>query len=90
MTEHEIRGRLVVLEVVCMSALALLFTLTSASDPEHEKAITLLDALRVAAKRRLGEASDPAIVAPGEAYLDELSSTLSESLGLLRPEPKEP
>lgn len=88
MTDEEIRGRLVVLEVFCMSALGIIFSLTGPSDPNHQKAIATLDALQSAAKKRLIEASDPGIVQAGETYLDELLSTISENLGLMRPKPK--
>jgi hypothetical protein len=37
---------------------------------------------------RLSEANEPELVGPGEAYLDELLSELSENLGLLRPKGK--
>jgi hypothetical protein len=90
MTEDEIRGRLVVLEVFCMGALGLVFSLTASTDRQNQKAIAVLNGLQAAAKRRLVEAAEPAIVAPGEAYLDHLLSTISENLGLLRPKRKEP
>jgi hypothetical protein len=89
MTDEEIRGRLVVLEVFSMSALGIIFALTARDDPNHQKAIASLNGLKAAAKRRLSEAGKPAIVAPGELYLDELLSELSENLGILRPKPKE-
>lgn len=85
MTDDEVRGRLVVLEAFCMGTLGLIFTLTGSDDPGHQKAIITLNALQATAKDRLVEAADPAIVQPGEAYLDELLSILSENLGVMRP-----
>jgi hypothetical protein len=90
MTNEEVRGRLVVLEVFSMTALGLIFTLTGSTDPGHQKAIAVLNALQNATKKRLGEENDAAIVAPGESYLDELLSELSENLGLMRPKGKAP
>jgi hypothetical protein len=88
-TGEEVRGRLVVLEVFCISAFGIIFALTGQDDPKHQKALATLNGLKEATKRRLGETNDPAIVAPGEAYLDELLSEISENLRLLRPKPKE-
>jgi hypothetical protein len=88
-TGEEVRGRLVVLEVFCISALGIIFALTGQDDSKHQKALATLNGLKEATKRRLGEANDPVIVAPGEAYLDELLSAISENLRLLRPKPKE-
>jgi hypothetical protein len=85
MTDEEMRGRLVVLEVFSMTALGIIFALIARDDPKHEKTIATLDGLKVAAERRLNEAGDPAIVEPGELYLDELLSELSRNLGVLRP-----
>jgi hypothetical protein len=85
MTDEEVRGRLVVLEVFSMSALGIIFALTARDDPKHEKTIATLDGLEAVAERRLNEAGDPAIVEPGELYLDELLSELSRNLGVLRP-----
>ena len=90
MTDEELRGRLIVLEVFCVSALGIIFAMTGGNDPKHRKAIATLNGLQEAAKRRLSEANDPSLVEPGERYLDELLSELSENLGLLRPKPKGP
>jgi hypothetical protein len=90
MTDEEVRGRLVVLEVFSMSALGIIFALVTArDDPKHEKTIATLDGLKATAKRRLNEAGDPAIIEPGELYLDELLSELSGNLGVLRPRRKD-
>ena len=35
MTDKELRGRIVVLEVFCMSTLGIIFALTSGTDPGH-------------------------------------------------------
>ncbi len=88
MTDKELRGRIVVLEVFCMTTLGIIFALTSAADPGQKKAIATLDGLQAAAKRRLSEANDPALVEPGLRYLDDLLSELSENLGVLRPKSK--
>jgi hypothetical protein len=79
---------LVVLEVLSVSALGIIFALTGQNDPKHQRAIATLNGLKQAATKRLSEANEPEIVAPGEAYLDELLSELSENLGLLRPKGK--
>jgi hypothetical protein len=88
MTDDEVRGRLVVLEVFCMSAIGIIFALTAKTDPTNEMAISTLNGIQDGVKRRLAEAADPAIVQPGEAYLDELLSEVSENLGMLRPNRK--
>jgi hypothetical protein len=85
MTDDEIKGRLVVLEVMCMTSIGILFALTGKSDPTNRQAITTLDAIQIAAKRRLTEENDASIKSAGENYLDWLLSEVSENLGILRP-----
>jgi hypothetical protein len=84
MTEHEMAARLIVLEVICMSTLGILFTMTRQTDPGHKKALETLDAVRQAIRGRLGASGDPKVLNEGEAYLDELLSELSGGLELLR------
>lgn len=91
MNEHEMRARLVVLEVLSMSILGIVFALTASSDPDHQKAITTLDAIKATTKWRLSETTSEAeTLHAGATYLDELLSELSENLGLMRPKPKSP
>jgi hypothetical protein len=87
--ENEMRARLVVLEVLSMTTLGIIFTLTASSDPHHQKAIATLDAIKTATKRRLsGTTGEAETLQAGETYLDELLSDLSENLGLMRPKGK--
>jgi hypothetical protein len=67
-------------------ALGIVFALSAQTDPGHKRAITTLDAIRVAIRGRLSAAGDKAVLRVGEAYLDELLSELSGNLGLLRPD----
>ena len=85
MTEQEMMAKLIVLEVTCMTALGIVFALSSQTDPGHKRALETLDHIRQAIRARLGARGDAEVLREGEAYLDELLSELSGNLGLLRP-----
>jgi hypothetical protein len=88
MTEEEMKARIVVLEVLCLGTLGIVFAVTGADDPKHEKAIATLNGLKSAVEQRLSETADPALIEAGRHYSDILLSELSDGLGLLRPNRK--
>lgn len=88
MTEDEMKARIVVLEVLCLGTLGIVFAMTGADDPKHQKAIATLNGLKSAVEQRLAETGQPALIDAGRHYSDLLLSEISDGLGLLRPNRK--
>ena len=78
-------ARLVVLEVMFMTTIGIVFALTGQSDPNHAKALTVLNSVKANAKMRLNETGNLAVIRAGEGYMDLLLSELSAGLPFLRP-----
>jgi hypothetical protein len=81
-----IKGRQLVLEVLCMTTLRLMLTAAQQGDQNHQKAIEVMDAIEKATKTRLeGAEIDAGAVDDSLYYLDDLLGELSGNLGLARP-----
>jgi len=86
LSTDQLAARLVVIESISVASLGIMIAMAG-PDPGKKRAVTTLDAIKVAAQRRLVEMrADPK---EGETYLDDLLSEISENLGLLRPKDRQ-
>jgi len=84
-TESDMAARLVVLEAMFLTTIGIVFAITGESDPDHAKAIGILDYVKAHTKMRLNETGDAVVIRSGEDYVDLLLSELSQGLHPLRP-----
>lgn len=80
MTENDMAARLVVLESMFLTTIGIVFAITGESDPDHAKAVGVLNYVKAHAKMRLNETGDTIVIRTGEDYVDLLVSELSEGL----------
>ena len=76
-------GRLNALEALTMMFAGIVLA-QAPNDPDHTKAVAIMDAVR---RTIIQKGEETVCLAESAAAGDELLSSLSESLGLLRPDP---
>jgi hypothetical protein len=84
MTDDEISGRLVALEILAMMSLGL-YLANTRNDPDYSKARALLDHMK-AAIRNQAQVLPPAAQMAAQQYGNQLLGTVLENLRVLRGE----